>query len=85
MSKHEIRLRRQRMTGRGSDRFRNYGAVLERHERDMRLKKVIKAFLFFLAAAFLVMLIVYIGRIQRKLQKTEKAHVEQVHKHPPAG
>ena len=38
MGKHEIRLRKQRLTSRGSDRFRNYGSVLKQHEEEKKIK-----------------------------------------------
>ena len=43
MSKHEIRLRRQKLTARGTERYRNYGAVLQRHEEEKRIKKILRA------------------------------------------
>ncbi|MBY0432694.1 MAG: hypothetical protein K2U26_01140 [Cyclobacteriaceae bacterium] len=69
MSKHEIRLRRQRLTARGSDRFRNYGAVLQRHERDMRLKKILRVFTLFLVILIILVLIVIVVRIEKKAVK----------------
>jgi hypothetical protein len=74
MSKHEIRLRRQKLTARGSDRFRNYGAVLERHEQEKKLKRIVKAFTFFLLIAILVLLLVIVVRIERRSDK-KSAHV----------
>lgn len=59
MGKHEIRLRRQRLTARGSDRFRNYGAVLKQHGEEKRIKLVTRIFTFlFLIIALIIVLIV---------------------------
>ncbi|CAN5464383.1 hypothetical protein BH10BAC4_BH10BAC4_07960 [soil metagenome] len=69
MSKHEIRLRRQKLTARGSDRFRNYGAVLERHEQEKKIKRIVKAFTYFLLIAILVLLLVIVVRIERRADK----------------
>ncbi len=69
MSKHEIRLRRQKMTSHGAERFRNYGAVLRRHEEEMRLKKILRVFGYFLVIAILVVLIVIVTRVEKKVSK----------------
>ena len=66
MSKHEIRLRRQKMTARGTERFRNYGAVLERHEKEVRIKKILRVFTFFFIILIIVMLIVIVVRVERR-------------------
>jgi hypothetical protein len=64
MSRNEIRLRRQRMTASGTDRFRNYSDVLQRHERDMRIRKIIRVFLMFMLIIILVGLIFFLSRIE---------------------
>ncbi len=66
MSKNEIRLRRQKLSSRGSDRFRNYGAVLQRHEDEMRLKKIIRVFTFFLVILIILVLLVIVIRVEKK-------------------
>ncbi len=66
MSKHEIRLRRQKLTSRGADRFRNYGAVLHRVEEQKRIKKILRVFGYFLVILILVMLLVIVVRVERK-------------------
>ena len=66
MSKNEIRMRRQRLTAHGSERFRNYGAILERHEKEQRLKKVLRVFGFLLVILIFVMLIVIVVRMEKK-------------------
>jgi hypothetical protein len=66
MSKHEIRLRRQKLTSRGADRFRNYGAVLHRVEEQKRIKKILRVFGYFLVILILVMLLVIVVRLERK-------------------
>ena len=66
MSRNEIRLRRNRLSG---QRFRNYGAVLQQHEKEMRLKKVLRVFSFLLVILILIALIFYISQIERKVEK----------------
>ncbi len=51
MGKHEIRMRRQRLTARGTERFRNYDAVLRQHEQEKRMKKIVRVFTFFVLIA----------------------------------
>jgi hypothetical protein len=65
MSRNEIRLRR---ASRGADRFRNYGAVLQRHERETRLKQIIRVFTLFAIVLVLVMLIIIVTRIEKRTQ-----------------
>jgi hypothetical protein len=59
------------MTGHGADRFRNYGAVLQRHEEEKRLKKILRVFGYFLVILILVMLIVIVTRVEKKVSKPE--------------
>ena len=80
MSKHEIRLRRQKLTSRGADRFRNYGAVLHRVEEEKRMKKILRVFGYFLVILILVMLLVIVIRLERKAQRTGDAgHQTSIH------
>ncbi len=73
MGKHEIRLRRQRMTASGADRYRNYGAVLQRHEQEQRMKKIFKFFTYFLIALVVVLLIVFLNRWEKRAKPTQPA------------
>ena len=69
MSKHEIRLRRQKITGRGTERFRNYGAVLQRHEEEKRIKKIFKVVTYFLLILIITVLIVIFARVENRAKK----------------
>jgi len=71
MSKHEIRLRRQKLTSHGADRFRNYGAVMQRHEEEKRVKKLVRVFGYFLVIAILIVLIVIVIRVEKKVSTPE--------------
>ncbi|HNP19233.1 MAG TPA: hypothetical protein PKL31_12410 [Fulvivirga sp.] len=55
MGRHEIKLRRHRMTSGRIEGFRNYHEVLERHKKASRMRKVFKLGLFLLF--FVVLLI----------------------------
>ncbi|HEY5825296.1 MAG TPA: hypothetical protein VIT44_13070 [Cyclobacteriaceae bacterium] len=69
MGKHEIRLRRQRMTARGADRFRNFNNVMQRHEEEMRIKKIVKVFTLFAVILILVMLIIIVTRFEKRQEE----------------
>jgi hypothetical protein len=75
MGKHDIRLRRQRLTARGADRFRNFGAVVQRHEQEVRIKKLVRVFSFFAVILVIVMLIIIVTRIEKR--QSEKKIVPQ--------
>ncbi|MCA4896992.1 MAG: hypothetical protein ING84_18485 [Cytophagales bacterium] len=66
MGKHEIRMRRQRLTTRGTDRFKNYGAVLKQHEEEKRMKKIVRVFTFFLLIVVVILLIVVVNKWEKK-------------------
>jgi hypothetical protein len=68
MSKNEIRMRR-RMGARGAERFRNYGEVLDRHEREQRIRKIIRVFTFIFIIMIVVMLIVIVVRVERRMDR----------------
>ncbi len=73
MSRHEIRLRRKRLTARGTERFRNYDAVLKSHEDNQRLKKVLKVFTLFAIILILVMLIIMVFRWEKRITPKNKS------------
>lgn len=68
MSNHDIRLRRQKFTARGPDRFRNYGAVLQRHEKEMKIRKVVRVFTYLFVIMIIIMLIVIVRQVERKVE-----------------
>jgi hypothetical protein len=69
MSKHDIRLRRQKFTARGTDRYRNYGAVLERHEKEKRLRKVVRVFSMLFIILIIIVMIVIVVRVEKRTVK----------------
>jgi uncharacterized integral membrane protein len=75
MGKHEIRLRRQRVTARGSDRFRNYNTIVKRHEQDQRIKKNVRIFVFFAIVLILILVFIMVNRWEEKQSKKSKASI----------
>lgn len=65
-------MRRQRLTARGSERYKNYGSVLQQHEKEQRMKKIVKVFAFFLVIAIAVLLYMIVQRWEEKKMKKEK-------------
>lgn len=65
-------MRRQRLTARGSERYKNYGSVLQQHEKEQRMKKIVKVFAFFLVIAIAVLLYMIVQRWEEKKIKKEK-------------
>lgn len=53
------------MTASGADRFRNYSEVLNRHERDVRARKIVRAFIMFMIVIMLVGLIFFLSQIEK--------------------
>ena len=74
MSRNEIRLRRHRMTASGADRFRNYSDVLSRHERDMKVRKIIRVFLMFMLILALIGMIFFLSQIEEKEPLSDPTH-----------
>lgn len=72
MGKHEIRLRRQRVTARGSDRFRNYETIVKRHEQNQRARKIVRLFVFFVIILIFILAFIIVNRWEeRQLQKSK--------------
>jgi len=58
MSRNEIRLRKQKTTATGSERFRNFSVLQKRHEREQRMKRIIRVFTIIAAVLILIILII---------------------------
>ena len=84
MGKHEIRLRRQRVTARASDRFRNFNTIVKRHEQDQRVKKVVRIFVFFAIVLILILVFILVNRWEERQLKKVKASINQTTKMEPA-
>jgi hypothetical protein len=72
MGKHEIRIRKQRLTSHGSDRFRNYGSVLKQHEEGKKIKIIVKIFTYFLIIAVLILILVVVSRWEQNQEKSSQ-------------
>ncbi|MFO0505875.1 MAG: hypothetical protein ACK5X6_03360 [Chryseotalea sp.] len=73
MARNDIRLRRNRMQAGNIARHRNYGELLQRHEREQKFRRIFKLFGYFLVVGFLIILFVIVVRWeQRKKEKQNK-------------
>ena len=66
MGRNEIRLRRQKMSSGRIAQHRNYSDIMERHERDIRIRRVVKTFIYFLIIAALLIVFVVVRRWEQK-------------------
>ncbi len=73
MGKHEIRLRRQRMTARGTERYRNYGAVLKQHGEAKRMKLITRIFTFLFLIIALIIIFIVVSRWEERHMESSKA------------
>ncbi len=76
-------MRRQRLTARGTERFKNYSAVLKQHEEEKRMKKIVRVFVFFLLIVGIILLIVMVNRWEKKAERkaevrSQKLEVESI-------
>lgn len=62
-------------------RHRNYSELMRQHDRDTRLKRVLRVFTYFLVILFLIILLVIVLRWEKKQTgKTENtSYVENIH------
>lgn len=72
MGRNEIRLRRQQMTSGRIARHRNFGDLLSRHEREQRMKKMMRMVVYFLIIAFFLIIFMIVIRWERREQIREQ-------------
>ena len=72
MGRNEIKLRKQSMSSGRIAQHRNYGDLLARHDRDTRIRRIARLFMYFLIIAFLVVLYFMVTRIGEKKGPAKK-------------
>ncbi|MDH4089051.1 MAG: hypothetical protein OEV74_17665 [Cyclobacteriaceae bacterium] len=72
MGRNEIRLRRQKMSSGRIAQHRNYGEIMARHERDIKIRRTVRVFLYFLIIAFLLVLFIMVKRWEQKQGKVKE-------------
>lgn len=79
MGKHEIRIRRQRMSARGSERYRNYGSVLKQHGEGKKIKIIVRIFTFFFIIIALILVFIVVSRWEEKQMDRKTSLVRYEH------
>ncbi|MCK6618730.1 MAG: hypothetical protein L6Q51_13920 [Cyclobacteriaceae bacterium] len=74
MGRNEIRIRRQLMSSGRIARHRNYTELMRQHDKEVRLKRVIKVFTYFLIILFLLILLLIIIRWENKQSNPSNSH-----------
>ena len=62
MGRNEIRLRRQKMSSGRIAQHRNYGQLMERHERDIRMRRITRTVIYFLIVLVLLIIFLIVSR-----------------------
>lgn len=60
-------------------RHRNYGELMERHERDQKWKRLFKIFTYFLLVAFLTIIFLIIIRWEQRKEKKQSFYENVIH------
>jgi hypothetical protein len=63
---------------------RNYGDIMARHERDIKLKRISRIFIYFMIIAFLILLFVLVRRWEENTQPKAKQSTALVQRGPEA-
>jgi len=56
---------------------RNYGEVMARHERDLKFKRIVRVFIYFLIIVFFLLIFFFVKRWEEKRVKVDQK-TEQV-------
>lgn len=72
MGRNEIRLRRQSVSSGRIAQHRNYGELMARHEKEVRIKRIIRMFMYFLIIAFFIIVYVIVKRVSEKQDGSKK-------------
>jgi large-conductance mechanosensitive channel len=61
---------------------RNYGDIMARHERDIKIKRITRAFIYFLIIAVLILLFLLVRRWEQNTQPKAKQSTALVQQAP---
>ncbi len=77
MGRNEIRLRRNKISSRRIDHYRNYGELMSRHEQTQKIKRLTKVFIYFLLILFIGIILFMVFRWEQKQDlKKPTSHTE---------
>lgn len=72
MGRNEIRLRRNMMSTGRIARHRNYSELMRQHDRDSRMKRIVRVFTYFLVVLFLLLILLIVLRWESMQTKSKK-------------
>ena len=72
MGRNDIRLKRQRLSSGRIAQHRNYGELMAIHERDKKIKRVTRVFVYFLIVVVLICLFFIVRRWEIKRNENVK-------------
>ncbi len=75
MGRNEIRLRRNRMSTGRIARHRNYTELMRMHDKEVRMKRVLRVFTYFLVILFLLILLIIVIRWEQFSTGKEKESI----------
>jgi len=54
------------MTSGRISQHRNYGDIMARHERDVRIKRVVRIFIYFLIIVFMIIVFLFVKKWEQR-------------------
>jgi cell division protein FtsL len=72
MGKVEIKIRKKILTPDNLQQYRNYPALLKKHERNKRFKRALKIFLYSLALTMFVLVLIFISMWKILMDKEQE-------------
>ena len=84
MGRNEIRMRRQLMNAGRIAHHRNYGELMARHEREVKIKRITKVVIYFLIIAFLLIIFIIVTRWENRenIKEQNQESVSHVYNSP---
>ncbi|MCU0397054.1 MAG: hypothetical protein MUC73_03025 [Cyclobacteriaceae bacterium] len=78
MGRNEIRLRRNTMSSGRIARHRNYSELMRQHDRESKLKRIFRVFIYFLIVLFFLIILLMVIRWEGKRnEKVSEIAIEQ--------
>lgn len=72
MGRNEIRIRRNVLTSGRIAQHRNYGRVMARHHRHLRIKRIILILIYFMIIVFLLLLFLLVRNTELRKKNSTK-------------
>jgi predicted nucleic acid-binding Zn ribbon protein len=83
MGRNDIRLRRNAISSGRIAQHRNYGEIMARHEKEARIKRIVRVFIYFLIIVFMILMFLLVRQIQEKSGDSKPKKSVSAHFSPP--